>query len=309
LSFKGSTNICCVDSAAAIQVQYEPNQFRKSGDKVPYINVGKENSHSVELYYEDHGEGKPVVLIHGWPLSGASWERQVSVLVDAGYRVITYDRRGFGKSSQPFLGYDYDTLAADLHALILELDLHDVALIGFSMGGGEVARYVGKYGTSRVKKAGFVSAVTPFLLKAPDNPEGLDKNIFDGLQKACLKDRPAFIAKFLEGFFNFDSLKGTLISNEAIQANFIVAMGASPKATHDCIGSWLTDFRADLRRFDIPTIVIHGAADQTAPIAATGTRMSGFVKGAKLVTIEKGPHGLNWTHAEQFNQALLSFLQ
>jgi len=275
---------------------------------MPFVTVGKENSGNIEIYYEDQGQGKPVILIHGWPLSGASWEKQVPVLVEAGYRVITYDRRGFGKSSQPLTGYDYDTLAADLNALIVKLDLREVALFGFSMGGGEVARYVGKYGSERINKAGFISAVTPFLLKTADNPEGVDKSLFDGFQKSCREDRFAFIAGFLQLFYNVKQLKGTLISDDAVHASFNVAAAASPKATHDCIASWLTDFREDLKQFDIPTLVIHGLADQTAPFEATGERVPEFVKNAKLIAIEGAPHGLTWTHAERFNRELLSFL-
>lgn len=275
---------------------------------MPFVKVGNENSGDINVHYEDYGQGKPVILIHGWPLSSASWEKQIPALVEAGYRVIAYDRRGFGKSSQPFSGYDADTLASDLHALILKLDLRDISLIGFSMGGGEVARYIGKYGSERISKAGFVSSVTPFLLNTPDNPEGVDKSIFDGLQKACRDDRPTFLAGFLPVVYHSGDLNGTRISEEVVRADLTVALGASPVATHDCIATWLTDYRDDLKRIDVPTLVVHGMADQNAPFAMTGKRMPDFVKHASMVAIEGAPHGLIWTHAEPFNRDLLSFL-
>jgi non-heme chloroperoxidase len=273
-----------------------------------YIYIGKENSGSIDLYYEDHGAGKPVVLIHGWPLSGASWEKQVPVLVDAGYRVITYDRRGFGNSSKPTSGYNYDTMAEDLHKLITKLDLRDVALVGFSMGGGEVARYLGKYGSERVGMAVFMSAIPPFLLKTKDNPEGVDKGVFEGIEKAIAIDRPAFLTSFLTNFYNMDVLGGKKISDEAFRLSWNIAAGASPKGTLDCVSAWLTDFRDDLKRIDVPTLVIHGDADRILPITATGKRTNEAVKGSKLVVIKGGPHGLNWTHAEEVNSALLDFL-
>lgn len=272
------------------------------------INVGKENSTSLDLYYEDHGAGKPVVLIHGWPLSGASWERQVPVLLNAGYRVITYDRRGFGNSSKPTFGYDYDTMAGDLHKLITELDLRDVALVGFSMGGGEVARYLGTYGSERVKKAAFLSAIPPFLLKTSDNPDGVDGSVFEGIEKAIAADRPAFLCQFLSDFYNVDVLGGKLVSNQAVQLSWNIAAQASPKGTLDCVSAWLTDFRNDLARIDIPTLVVHGDADRILPIAATGKRTHELIKGSRLVVVQGGPHGLNWTHADKVNDALLDFL-
>ncbi|MGI0079848.1 MAG: alpha/beta fold hydrolase [Nitrososphaerales archaeon] len=276
---------------------------------MPFINVGKENSGDIELYYEDHGTGKPVVLIHGWPLSGASWEKQVSVLLNAGFRVITYDRRGFGNSSKPTSGYDYDTFAEDLHKLVTKLDLHDFSLVGFSMGGGEVARYLGKYGTKHVSKAAFLSAIPPFLLKTGDNPEGLDGNLFEGIKFALAADRPAFLSKFFSDFYNVDVLRGKQISDQAVQSSWNVAVGASPKGTIDCVTAWGTDFRKDLTRIDVPTLVVHGDADRILPISATGMRTPEFVKGSKLVVIKDGPHGLTWTHADQVNRELLDFLR
>ncbi len=273
-----------------------------------YIDVDKENSGSVRLYYEDHGAGKPVVLIHGWPLSGASWERQVPVLLDAGYRVITYDRRGFGWSSRPASGYDYDTLASDLNQLLSKLDLYETTLVGFSMGGGEVARYLGKYGSERIEKAVFMAAIPPYLLKSADNPEGVDGSVFEGIRKAVSSDRLAFLTKFLSDFYNEDALKGPRLSDEVVWRSWHVAAGASPKGTLDCVSAWLTDFREDLKRIKVPTLVIHGDADRILPIDATAKRTHELVKGSRLVVVVGGPHGLNWTHAEEVNRALLDFL-
>jgi non-heme chloroperoxidase len=274
-----------------------------------YINVGQENSTPIELYYEDHGTGKPVVLIHGWPLSGASWEKQVAALLAAGHRVITYDRRGFGKSSQPATGYDYDTFADDLHKLVTTLDLRDFALVGFSMGGGEVARYLGKYGSAGVRKAVIISGVPPFLLKTPDNPAGVEGGVFDGIKQAIAADRPAFLSKFLADFYNVDVLGGKLISDQVVQLSWNVAAGASPKGTLDCVSAWYTDFRKDLPRIDVPTLVIHGDSDRILPIAATGTRTHEAIKGSRLVIVEGGPHGVLWTHADKVNAELVAFLK
>jgi non-heme chloroperoxidase len=275
---------------------------------MPYINVGKENSGPIDLYYEDHGTGKPVVLIHGWPLSGGSWEKQVPALVRAGYRVITYDRRGFGDSSKPWSGYNYDTLAEDLRTVMMKLDLRDVSLVGFSMGGGEVARYLGAYGAERVSKAAFICAIPPFLLKTSDNPDGVDGGVFDGIKKAITADRPAFLSKFLSDFYNVDSLGGELVSDQVVQLSWNIAAGASPKGTLDCVSAWLTDFRKDLLRADVPTLVVHGDADRILPLAATGKRTHEMVKGSRLAVIKGGPHGLNWTHAEELNRHLVEFL-
>src|SRR5579872_7113167 len=208
-----------------------------------YIKVGQENSTPVEVYYEDHGSGSPVVLIHGWPLNGASWEKQTAALLAAGHRVITYDRRGFGKSSQPGTGYNYDTFAEDLHKLVKHLDLHNFALVGFSMGGGEVARYIGKHGSKNVSKAVFISSVPPFLLKTADNPDAVDAGVFEGIQKAVASDRYAFFAEFFKNFFNTDVFLGKRISQEAVQASFNVAAGASATASLACVPTWHEDFR------------------------------------------------------------------
>lgn len=275
---------------------------------MPYINVGQENSGKIDLYYEDHGSGKPVVLIHGWPLSGRSWEKQTSALLEAGYRVITYDRRGFGASSKPTFGYDYDTLAADLSEVLTTLDLRDAAIVGFSMGGGEVARYLGINGSERVSKAVFIAAIPPFLLKTSDNPEGADGALFEGIKKAIVADRPAFLSKFLSDFYNVDVLGGKRISEQVVQLSWNIAAGASPKGSLDCVSAWLTDFRNDLKKINIPTLVIHGDADRILPIAITGKRTHEAVKGSRLVTVPGGPHGLIWTHAEIVNRELLDFL-
>jgi non-heme chloroperoxidase len=266
------------------------------------------SSGPIELYYKDHGSGKPVILIHGWPLSGRSWEKQVTVLLDAGYRVITYDRRGFGESSRPTSGYDYDTLAADLQKLVTKLDLRDATLVGFSMGGGEVGRYLGAYGADRVSKAVFIAAIPPFLLKTSDNPGGQEGTLFDGIKQAIAADRPAFLSQFFANFYNVDELRGKGISDQVVQMSWNIAAGASPKGTLDCLSAWLTDFRKVLQRITIPTLVIHGDADRILPIAATGKRTHELVKGSQLVVVEGGPHGLTWTHADKVNAALLQFL-
>jgi non-heme chloroperoxidase len=273
---------------------------------MPYITVGKENSGNIDLYYEDHGSGKPVLLIHGYPLSGTSWEKQIAVLLAAGHRVITYDRRGFGKSSQPTTGYNYDTLAEDLRKLVTQLELRDFALVGFSMGGGEVARYLGKYGSKGVSKAVFISAVPPFLLKTPDNPEGVDGSVFEGIQKAIVADRYAFFTEFFKNFYNTDLLLGKRVSEQAVQANWNISAGAT--ACLACVPTWHEDFRNDLTRVDVPTLVIHGDADRILPITASGLRTAKLIKGARLSVVKDGPHCITWTHAEQVNGELLGFL-
>ncbi|MFL0471530.1 alpha/beta hydrolase [Priestia aryabhattai] len=274
------------------------------------ITVGTENEAPIELYYEDHGTGKPVVLIHGWPLSGRSWEYQVPALIEAGHRVITYDRRGFGKSSQPWDGYDYDTFAADLHQLLEHLDLKNVTLVGFSMGGGEVARYVRTYGTDRVEKAVFAGAVPPFLYKSEDHPEGaLDDAGIQEFENGVKNDRLAFLDDFTKIFFGAEDGKG-LVSEPFRLYNRDIAAAASPKGTLDCIAAFSkTDFRDDLAKFTIPTLIIHGDADEIVPFEYSGKRTHEAIPGSKLALIKGGPHGLNATHAHEFNEALLSFLR
>jgi len=275
---------------------------------MPYITVGKENSGNIDLYYEDHGSGKPIVLIHGYPLSGASWEKQAAVLLAAGHRVITYDRRGFGKSSQPTTGYNYDTFAEDLHKLVTQLDLRDFALAGFSMGGGEVARYMGRYGSKGVSRAVFISGVPPFLLKTADTPEGVDGSVFAGIEKAIVADRYAFFTEFFKNFYNTDLLLGKRVSEQTVQANWNVAAGASAAATLACVATWYEDFRKDLTRVDVPALVIHGDADRILPISASGIRTAKLIKGARLLVVEKGPHCITWTHADEVNHELVKFL-
>jgi pimeloyl-ACP methyl ester carboxylesterase len=252
---------------------------------MPYIRVGKENSGDIELCYEDHGSGDPVVLIHGYPLSGASWEKQVSALLSAGHRVITYDRRGFGKSSQPTTGYNYDTFAEDLHKLVTHLKLRDFALVGFSMGGGEVARYIGKYGSKGVSKAVIVGGIPPYLLKTADNPDGVDSSVFEGIQKAVAADRYAFFTEFFKNFFNTDVFLGKRISEQAVQASWNVAAGASATASLACVPTWHEDFRNDVARIDVPTLIIHGDADRIVPIQASGEKTAKLVRcAASLAT-------------------------
>jgi pimeloyl-ACP methyl ester carboxylesterase len=275
---------------------------------MPYITVGKENSANIDLCYEDHGSGMPVVLIHGYPLSGASWEKQVAVLLAAGHRVITYDRRGFGRSSQPTTGYNYDTFAEDLRKVVTHLDLRDFALTGFSMGGGEVARYLGKYGSKGVTKAVFLSSVPPYLLKTPDNPDGVDGSVFEGIQKAVSADRYAFFTDFFKNFYNTDLLLGKRVSEQAVQASWNIAAGASATASLACVPTWHEDFRKDLAQIDIPTLVMQGDADRILPIAASGRRTAQLIKGARMVVVKDGPHCITWTHADEVNRELLEFL-
>jgi non-heme chloroperoxidase len=275
---------------------------------MPYVSVGEENSGSIDLYYEDHGSGPPVVLIHGYPLSGRAWDKQLPVLLDAGRRVITYDRRGFGKSSQPAFGYDYDTFAADLAALMDKLDLNDAILVGHSMGTGEVTRYLGAHGSARVAKGVLVSPIPPFLLQAEDNPEGVPGSLFEGFVKEAEADTPAFMKGFLDNFYNIDQFRGTLVSDQAYQASFDLAIAMSAIAAVACIPTWETDFRADLAKIEVPMLVIDGDADRVLPYEKTGKRLPGLLKDVKLVTIAGGPHAIAWTHASEVNEALLQFV-
>ena len=274
-----------------------------------FLQVGNENSAPIELYYEDHGSGSPVVLIHGWPLSGRSWEDQVPALVEAGYRVVTYDRRGFGKSSQPFGGYDYDTFAADLDALLTHLDLRDAVLVGFSMGGGEVARYIGRYGSDRVAKTVLAAAVPPYLYQSDDNPEGgLNDATIQQFKDGVRGDRIAFLDGFTADFFTAGD-RSDLISEPSRLYHREIAAFASPRGTLDCIDAFgRTDFREDLAKIDVPTLVIHGDSDGIVPFEVSGKRSHEAITDSSLVLIEGAPHGFNATHAEQFNRALLDFL-
>ena len=276
-----------------------------------YITVGQENSTPIELYYEDHGSGQPVVLIHGYPLDGHSWERQVPALLEAGHRVITYDRRGFGRSSQPTKGYDYDTFAADLKALLDHLALgEDVVLVGFSMGTGEVTRYLGKYGSSGVSKAALFGVIPPFLLKTDDNPEGVPGDVFEGIKQAIVADRYAYFDDFFANFYNTDVLAPERIGDAALRASFAVAAGSGPHATYACVDSWLTDFRGDLPKIDVPTLVVHGTADRILPFEATAKRLRDerLIADLEVVEVPDGPHNIAWTHPDEVNSALLGFL-
>jgi non-heme chloroperoxidase len=274
-----------------------------------FVTVGTENSTDIELYYEDHGSGQPVVLIHGYPLDGSSWEKQAAALLDAGYRVITYDRRGFGKSSKTTKGYDYDTFAADLNTLLTKLDLNNAVLVGFSMGTGEVARYLSTYGSARVARAAFLGSLEPFLLQTDDNPDGVPQDVFDGLTQAVTADRYAFFTEFFKNFYNTDTFLGTpRLSQEAVNASWNLAAGAGATASVAAQPTWLTDFRADIPRIDVPALIVHGTADNILPIDSTGRLFAKALPSADYVEIDGAPHGLLWTHAEEVNQALLAFL-
>lgn len=277
-----------------------------------YITVGTENSTPIELHYKDQGTGQPVVLIHGYPLDGDSWEKQTRELLDAGYRVITYDRRGFGGSSKVATGYDYDTFAADLNTVLETLDLRDVILVGFSMGTGELARYVGTYGTERVAKLAFLASLEPFLVQRDDIPEGVPQDVFDGIVSAAESDRYAWFTQFYKDFYNLDENLGSRITEEVVRANWITAVGSAPVAAYAVVDSWIEDFRADVaavRDAGLPTLILHGTKDNILPIDATGRRFHEAVPAAQYVEIDGAPHGLLWTHAAEVNAALLPFVK
>jgi non-heme chloroperoxidase len=280
------------------------------GVTVAYITVGTENSADIELYYTDQGSGQPVVLIHGFPLNGESWGKQQAALLDAGYRVIAYDRRGFGASSKAGSGYDYDTFAADLHALMEDLDLKDAILVGFSMGTGEVARYLSRYGSGRVAKAAFLGSLEPYLLKTDDNPDGAGpQDFFDGIAQSVREDRYAFIGGFFKDFYNLDDTLGSRISQEAVDASIQVANTASNAGISAAPLTWPTDFRGDIGAVDVPALILHGTADNILPIDATARRFRKLLPDATYVEIEGAPHGLLWTHGDEVNEALLAFLR
>ncbi|MGB3329654.1 MAG: alpha/beta hydrolase [Thermomicrobiales bacterium] len=275
-----------------------------------FITVGTENSTDIQLFYEDHGAGKPIVLIHGYPLNGRSWEKQEAALLKAGYRVITYDRRGFGQSSQPTTGYDYDTFAADLKTVLETLDLTDVAIVGFSMGTGEVTRYLGTYGSERISKAGLLGPIPPFLLKADDNPTGVPQAVFDGIFAAATADRYAWFTNFYKDFYNLDQFLGNRISQSAVDASWNVAVASSWFAASACVPTWLTDFRDDLPRIDVPTLVLQGTADRILPYESSGKLLPDLLTNAPVTfaPLDGAPHGLLWTHGDEVNAALLDFL-
>jgi len=273
-----------------------------------FITVGQENSTDIELYYEDHGSGQPVVLIHGYPLNGRSWEKQEAALLQAGYRVIAYDRRGFGQSSQPTVGYDYDTFAADLRVLMDTLDLRDAVLVGFSMGTGEVARYLSRYGSERVARAAFLGSLEPYLLQTDDNPAGVPQSVFDEIAQSAIADRYDWFDNFFINFYNTDETLGSRISDAALRGSWNVAAGASWFASSAVVPTWLTDFRDDIPRIDVPTLIVHGTADRILPIDSTGRPFAERMPKATYVEIEGAPHGMLWTHADEVNAALLGFL-
>jgi non-heme chloroperoxidase len=277
-------------------------------EDMPSLIVGTENGASIEIHYEDHGSGDPVVLIHGYPLNGNSWERQERELLARGHRVISYDRRGFGRSSQPTVGYDYDTFAADLNALLEHLDLSDTILVGFSMGSGEVTRYLGSYGSARVRKAALLGAIPPYLLKTEDNPDGVEGAVFEQIKAAIVADRYAWFKEFLDNFYNTDKLMPERISEQAWQASFNVAAAASPFASYACVDTWLTDFRGDLPKIDVPVLVVHGTDDRILPFEATAARLPDLIDDVELVAVEGGPHNIAWTHPDDVNTALLDFI-
>jgi pimeloyl-ACP methyl ester carboxylesterase len=271
---------------------------------MPYVTTG-----TVELYYTDQGTGSPVVLIHGWPLSGRSWENQIPALVADGHRVITYDRRGFGQSSQVTTGFDYDTFAADLNTLLETLDLHGVTLVGFSMGTGEVGRYLGTYGSARVAKAAFLASLEPFLLKTDDNPTGAgDHAFFQGISDTAKNDRYAYYTTFYNDFYNLSDNLGTRISEEAVRNSWNVAANGSAHAAWAAPLTWPTDFRNDIPKIDVPALILHGTADNILPIDSTARPFHKALPHADYVEIDGAPHGLLWTHAEEVNNALLTFL-
>lgn len=272
------------------------------------IKVGQENSQPIELYYEDHGSGSPVVLIHGWPLNGDAWEKQTAALLAAGHRVITYDRRGFGRSSKPGVGHNYDTFAADLEALLSALNLADVSLVGHSMGTGEITRYIGKCGTKRLRKAVLIGTLGPYLVRTADNPQGVDRKVFDDTKAGLKGDRPVALMEFLKNFYSVGGEDGKRVSERVMEANWIVAIGASPIGTVACVDSWIEDFREDIPRNDIPTMIIHGDDDRILPADATSRRQAKMIKSVKFVELKGASHGLTWTRADEINAQLVPFL-
>jgi non-heme chloroperoxidase len=273
-----------------------------------FVTTGQENSAAIRIYYEDHGSGSPVVLVHGYALNGHSWEKQETALLAAGHRVITYDRRGFGASSRPSTGYDFTTLATDLHLLLSSLDLHGVVLAGFGMGTGEVTRYLAVHGSGRVSAVVLVAPLLPFLVKTDDNPDGIDRSVFEALTARIIADRPAAMKDLLDDAYNVDLLGGTRVSDQAWQNSFYAALSASAQAALTCVTAWQEDFRADLATISIPVLVIHGDQDRILPYEATSRRLPDLLHNARCSLIAGGPHAIIWTHADEVNQALLQFI-
>ena len=272
------------------------------------IAVGVENSASVELYYEDQGSGRPVVLLHGWPFDGRSWEPQLHPLLAAGFRVITYDRRGFGRSSAPATGYDFDTLSGDLDTVLRTLDLHDASIVSFSLGTGELARYIGRFGTERLRSAVFIESLTPTFAQGPDNPKGVDEAGVQGVQQAILDDRFAWLTGMMDNVLNLDDYQGTLVSEDTVRAMWSAGADASPYATWACPQGWLEDFTSDLARVDVPALIMHGTADRILSIDGQGRRAHDALPAARYVEIEGGPHIHPVTHTAEVNRELLQFL-
>jgi non-heme chloroperoxidase len=273
-----------------------------------YVTVGRENSAAIRIYYEDHGSGSPVVLVHGYALNGHSWEKQETALLAAGHRVISYDRRGFGASSRPAAGYDFDTLATDLHLLLSSLDLRGVVLAGSGMGTGEITRYLATHGPARVCAAVLVAPLLPFLVKTSDNPDGLDQRVFDAMTARITADRPAAMKDLLDDAYNVDLLGGTRVSDQAWQNSFYTALSASAQAVLTCVTACQEDFRADLATISLPVLVIHGDQDRILPYEATSRRLPGLLHNVRSTLIAGGPHAIIWTHADEVNQAVLQFI-
>lgn len=275
---------------------------------MPHLIVGQENSQDIKIHFEDHGAGEIILMIHGYPFSGTAWEKEETVLLNEGYRVITYDRRGFGLSSRPSAGYDYDTFAKDLDTLLTELDLHEVTLVGHSMGTGEIARYLSHFGSDRISRAVFVAPIPPFILKTADNENGVDPEVFDTFKKEIDIDRYAFITDFLKKFYNTSKLLGKPLSDEKIRADFNLASSCSPIAFSKCVDTWLTDFRDDLPKITIPCHVIQGDADEILPFDITGKLLAEKLN-CTLKVIPGGSHGIPWTHADIVSDEILSFMR
>ncbi len=275
---------------------------------MPFVTVGQENSAAIRIYYEDHGSGPAVVLVHGYALNGRSWEKQEAALLAADHRVIAYDRRGCGASSRPSIGYDFDTLAADLHVLLSTLDLREVVLAGFGMGTGEVARYLAIQGPGRVAAAVLVAPVLPFLLKTHDNPDGIDRRVFDGLTARIAADRPAAMKDFMDRSYNVDLLGGSRVSDQAWHNSFHVAISASAHSVLGSVSACLEDFQGDVAKISVPVLVIHGDQDRVLPYEATGRRLPALLNNARSTVIAGGPHAITWTHADEVNRALLDFM-
>ncbi|MEU5265472.1 alpha/beta hydrolase [Amycolatopsis sp. NPDC021455] len=273
------------------------------------MTVGQENSTPIELYYEDHGSGDPVVLLAGWPLDSRSWEPQIHPLLEVGHRVVAYDRRGFGRSSRPTEGYDFDALADDLHQLLTKLDLREVTLIGFSLGTGELARYIGTHGTGRLRSCVFIETLAPSFAKSGENPEGVDQAGVAGVQKAILDDRFAWLTGLVENLLNLDDYLGKRVSEQTVRAVWNAGADASPWATWACPPGWLVDFGDDITKIDIPTLILHGTADRILPINGQGRRLHAALPAARYAEIDGGPHVMGITHAEEVNRELLAFLR